>query len=61
MHKALLKVLDDATFQLRAREVASFIHVYNWVKDDLAKKLEEKPEPKPKPEVKAKKNGRNSR
>lgn len=42
-HKALMKLLDEATFSLKAREVAAFTHVYNWAKD-LPNKIVEKPE-----------------
>jgi hypothetical protein len=31
MHKALLKVLAEADFTLKAREVGTFLQVYNWV------------------------------
>jgi hypothetical protein len=31
LHKGLIKVLDDATFQLKAREVAAFAEIYKWV------------------------------
>lgn len=29
-HKALMKVLDDATYPLKAREVKSFLAIYDW-------------------------------
>lgn len=32
-HKALMKILDEATYSLKAREVASFIKVYEWTKE----------------------------
>lgn len=33
LHKGLIKILDEATFPLKAREVAAFAQVYAWVKD----------------------------
>ncbi len=41
-HKALMKLLDEATYSLKAREVAAFAHVYNWAKD-LPNKMVTKP------------------
>lgn len=38
--KGLIKMLDEATFPLKAREVASFAAIYNWVRDELPLKLE---------------------
>ena len=32
IHKGLMKLLDEATFPLKAREVESFRVVYNWAK-----------------------------
>ena len=29
-HKALMKLLDEATFNLKAREVKAFLAVYEW-------------------------------
>lgn len=40
IHKGLIKILDDATFQLKAREVAAFLEVYKWVKE-LPEKFKE--------------------
>lgn len=37
MHSGLMKLLNDATFPLQAREVSSFAAVYNWAKNDLPK------------------------
>lgn len=37
MHKGLMKILDDGTFPLKAREVASFHAVYVWARDELPK------------------------
>ena len=33
MHQALLKLLNEGTFELKAREVPAFLKVYHWVKD----------------------------
>lgn len=33
MHKGLMKLLNEATFPLQAREVAAFGRVYSWVCD----------------------------
>lgn len=30
LHKGLMKILSEATFELKAREVASFAKVYEW-------------------------------
>ena len=30
MHQALMKVLNDGTFELKAREVPKFLEVYTW-------------------------------
>lgn len=32
-YQALLKLLNDGTFELKAREVPTFLKVYNWVQD----------------------------
>jgi hypothetical protein len=49
--KGLKKVLEDATFPLKRREVAAFAAVIKWV-DDLEKRIEMnmKPIEKPKKE-----------
>lgn len=31
LHQALIKLLNEGTFQLKAREVPPFLRVYNWV------------------------------
>jgi hypothetical protein len=41
-----MKLLNEGTFELKAREVPTFMQVYNWAKE-LPSKLE-KPEPKKK-------------
>ncbi len=33
LHKGLMKLLDDATFHLQAREVKAFLVIYDWVKN----------------------------
>jgi len=33
MHKALIKILNDADFTLKMREVSTFIEVYKWVQE----------------------------
>lgn len=38
-HKGLIKLLDEGTFQLKAREVQAFAMIYKWVLD-----LDKKPE-----------------
>jgi hypothetical protein len=53
-HIGLMKILDDGTFPLKAREVSSFAAVYNWVKSDLPQLLAEKPK------ATGKKGGNNS-
>lgn len=30
-HKGLIKLLDEGTFQLKAREVQAFALIYKWV------------------------------
>lgn len=32
LHKGLMKILDEGTFQLKAREVSAFAAIYNWAK-----------------------------
>jgi hypothetical protein len=49
MHKGLMKILDDGTFELKAREVPAFIKIYNW-----ALALADEPEVKPKQKAKKK-------
>lgn len=39
MVKGLLKILDEGTFPLKAREVTSFAAVYTFVKDELPVRL----------------------
>ena len=43
MHRGLMKLLDEADFTLKAREVAAFIQIYNWTKE-LPNKMKQ-PEP----------------
>ena len=33
MHRGLMKLLDEASYTLKAREVPAFIQIYNWVKN----------------------------
>ena len=33
LHKGLMKLLDEGTFPLQAKEVPAFIKIYNWAKD----------------------------
>jgi hypothetical protein len=33
LHRGLMKLLEDATFPLKAREVSSFALIYSWAKD----------------------------
>ena len=53
-HIGLMKILDEGTFPLKAREVSSFAAVYNWVKHELPEQLAEKPK------TTGKKSGNNS-
>jgi hypothetical protein len=47
MHTGLMKLLDEGTFELKAREVPAFIQVYNWTKAlDFSEKEEVKEEKK---------------
>jgi hypothetical protein len=46
-HKALMKLLDEATFELKAREVGAYVSVYNWAKN-IPNKLQTKVAPKAK-------------
>ena len=32
LHKGLMKLLDEGTFPLRAKEVMAFAEVYSWAK-----------------------------
>lgn len=50
LHGALLKILNEATFPLQAKEVNAFVRVYQWVKD-MPENFVEKPQKK-KPRVK---------
>lgn len=63
LHKGLIKLLDDATFELKAREVKAFAAVYSWAVDlpnKFKPKHEFKPENvKPLSKKKKKKNGTN--
>lgn len=40
LHKGLMKILDEGTFPLKAREVPAFAQIYAWVKS-LADKKDE--------------------
>lgn len=33
LHKGLMKLLDEASFTLKAREVRAFLLVYEWTKE----------------------------
>ena len=33
LHKGLMKLLDEATFSLQAREVKAFLVIYEWAKN----------------------------
>lgn len=50
LHRALLKILNEATFPLQAKEVNAFIKVYDWVKN-MPDTFVEKPQ-KAKPRIK---------
>lgn len=41
LHKALIKILNDGSFELKAREIQAFLNVYNWVVD-LPKLIDKK-------------------
>lgn len=45
MHKGLMKLLDESTFRLQAREVKAFLVIYDWVKH-LPVKMKEQEKPK---------------
>ena len=45
MQKGLIKILNDGTFSLKAREVRAFLEVVGWV-NDLDKNFVRKPQPK---------------
>lgn len=47
LHKGLMKILDEATFQLKAREVQAFAAIYNWAKG-LEQKMQTVDKPKEK-------------
>lgn len=32
LHAGLMKLLDEGTFELKAKEVPAFIQIYNWFK-----------------------------
>lgn len=46
MHAALMKLLNEGTFELKAREVPTFLKAYQWAQELPAKM--KKPEPKTK-------------
>lgn len=33
LHKGLMKLLDESTFHLQAREVKAFLVIYDWAKN----------------------------
>lgn len=33
LHKELLKLLQEGTFELKGKSTPAFIHIYNWTKD----------------------------
>lgn len=41
LHKGLMKILDEGTFPLKAREVIAFAEIYAWVKSLPDKKEEQ--------------------
>ena len=43
MHNGLLKLINDANFVLKAREVRAFLEIVSWV-NDLEKNFVRKPE-----------------
>jgi len=55
MHKGLMKILDEGTFELKAREVPAFIAVYNWALALADEKPKEKEPKKDKPKKKVNK------
>ena len=56
--KALKKLIDEATFPLKKREVVAFSHVVNWL-DDLENRMHEQEE-KPKASASKKKTSKKS-
>ncbi len=42
LHKGLLKILDEGTFSLKAREMPAFLKIYDWVKSMPDKKPSKK-------------------
>jgi hypothetical protein len=42
VHNGLMKLLDEATFPLKAREVRSFLVIYDWAKNMPARLAERK-------------------
>lgn len=50
LHKGLMKLLDEGTFHLQAREVKAFLVIYDWIKNLPSKE-------KPQISVKKEKNG----
>lgn len=47
LHKGLMKLLDEATFPLKAREAKAFLVIYEWTKNlperDKIKKVDSGP------------------
>lgn len=41
MHKGLMKLLEEASFNLKAREVRAFLAVFEWTKN-LPEKMKKK-------------------
>jgi hypothetical protein len=54
MHKGLMKILDEGTFELKAREIPAFSRVYNWALTLMDEKKPDKKEVKQKKKVKKK-------
>lgn len=54
MHQALMKLLNEATFSFKAREVPTFLKVYEWARE-LPTHFDEKKKEK----TVRKKSGRN--
>lgn len=51
MHSGLMKLLNEGTFELKAREVPAFLEVYKWASSLMDKKPVDNP-------VKKKKKGK---
>lgn len=45
MHSGLIKLINEANFTMKAREVRAFLEIVSWV-NDLEKNFTRKPEPK---------------